>query len=369
MADAENKIKLEDITFEDVIGEGIQETPVEEPKKEEPEVEATLEDSSIDEDIQEKKEEPKKEEVIEVEEPKAEVKEESIHEDVEVEDTLVSEIATKFGYELEGDYEDTSEGLIEMTKELANKVAEGQLDKLFVAFPDVKEHLEYAMNGGDSRQFILGNNAIKDLKDFTITENNINSQQAVMAEYLKIKGHDKNFISEMISDYTESEKLYDKAVKAKKALITYHENVKDEQIKQQDEDRRVTEQEQKKFWDGVHDTISTGKEFKGITIQEKDKSDFFDFISKPVNSQGVTKRDQAYGEADVETKLAIDYLLYSKFDLKSLVSKKAKTKASKDLRSRLKASGNKIKTAGKGVKASKGSFDVDDLDLDLGNWS
>lgn len=363
MADEADKIKLEDITFEDMIDEGLKETPVEEPEKEEPKVEASLEDSSIDEDIQEIKEEPK-EEVVE--ELKVEAKEEPVE---EVEDTLVSEIATKFGYDLEGEYEDTPEGLTDMTKELANKVAEGQLDKLFVAYPEVKEHLEYAMNGGDSRQFILDNNAIKDLKDFTITENNINSQQAVMAEYLKVKGHDQDFISEMISDYTDSEKLYDKAVKAKKALVKYHEEVKTEQLKKQDEDRKVNEQDQKKFWNGVQDTISTGKEFKGITIQEKDKSDFFDFISKPVNSQGTTKRDQVYGEADVETKLAIDYLLYSKFDLKSLVTKKAKTKASKDLRSRLKASGNKIKTAGKGVKTSTGTFDVDDLELDLGNWS
>jgi hypothetical protein len=367
MADATDKIKLEDITFEDMIDEGLKETPVEEPKKEEPTAEADLEDSSIDEDIQEKKEEPKeepKEEVVE--EPKVEAKEEPVE---ELEDTLVSEIATKFGYDLEGDYEDTPEGLTAMTNEIANKVAESQLDKLFVAYPEVKEHLEYSMNGGDSRQFILGNNAIKDLKDFTITENNINSQQAVMAEYLKVKGHDQDFISEMISDYTDSEKLYDKAVKAKKALVEYHENVKTEQLKKQAEYRKVNEQDQKKFWDGVHETISTGKEFKGITIQEKDKSDFFDFISRPINSQGTTKRDQAYGEADIETRLAIDYLLYSKFDLKSLVTKKAKTKASKDLRSRLKASGNKIKTAGKGVKTSTGTFDVDDLDLDLGNWS
>ena len=79
--------------------------------------------------------------------------------------------------------------------------------------------------------------------------------------------------------------------------------------------------EQKKFWDGVHDTISKGKEFKGISIQEKDKAEFFDFLSKPVTAQGHTKRDQAYIDADTETKLAIDYLLFKGFDTKSIIAK------------------------------------------------
>ena len=148
-----------------------------------------------------------------------------------------------------------------------------------------------------------------------------------------------------------------------------NKDVKEKEMTAQGERLKDEKSEQKKFWDGVHDTISKGKEFKGISIQEKDKAEFFDFLSKPVTAQGHTKRDQAYIDADTETKLAIDYLLYTGFNLKSIVSKKAKTKAAKDLRSRIKSSGGKIKTAGKGVRASTGNFDVDDLELDLGNWS
>ena len=365
----ESKIKLEDITFEDILDEGLTEVPVEEPKKEEPVKEVALEESSIEEDIKEKKVEEEVKEVV-IEKPEESEESPTVVEEPEtVEETLVSEIATKFGYELEGEYDDTPEGLTEMTKELATKVAEGQLDKLFQTHPDIKDHLEYVMNGGDSRQFILGNNAVKDLSDFEITPNGVNAQQAVMAEYLKIKGHDQEFISDLINDYADSNKLYDKAIKAKSALIKYHKDIKTKELTKQDELMKNQEVEQKKFWDGVHTTISKGKEFKGIAIQEKDKADFFDFLSRPTNSQGHTKRDKAYMDADTETKLAIDYLLYTGFNLKSIVSKKAKTKAAKDLRSRIKSSKGKIKTAGKGVKASTGSFDVDELDLDLGSWS
>jgi len=371
MDNTDNKIKLEDITFEDVIGDGIPQAG-EEPAQEEVK-EATLEDVALDEDILEKVEK-----VEEVEEVKEEVKEEVVLEkkkknvepEVEtIEDTLVSEIATTFGFELENEYEDTPEGLTNMTKELATKVAESQLDKLFQTHPDVKEHLEYVMNGGDSRQFLMGNNAIKDLADFKVDVNDVTSQQAVMSEYLKIKGHEQEFITDLISDYADSDKLFEKAQKAKVALVKYQKDVKAKQLEEQAVENRELEKNQKEFWSGVKGTIAENKEFKGISIQERDKSDFFDFLSKPINPQGETKRDTMYAESDVETKLAIDYLLFKGFDLTSIVKKKAKTQAAKSLRSRLKTNKDKIKTAGKGVRASSGSFDVDDLELDLGNWS
>jgi len=138
MDNTDNKIKLEDITFEDVIGDGIPEA-VEESAQEEV-TEAKLEDVTLDEDILELTEK-----VEEVEEVKEEVVLEKKKKDVEpeietVEDTLVSEIATTFGFELENEYDDTPEGLTNMTKELATKVAESQLDKLFQTHPDVNEY-------------------------------------------------------------------------------------------------------------------------------------------------------------------------------------------------------------------------------------
>ena len=364
--ETENKIKLEDITFEDMIGEGLEESPVEE-VKEEKAPEAVLEDKTLDEDIEEKKEEVEEEkEVVELKSNK-EVKE---SEEVETEDgTIISEIASNFGYDLEGEYDDTPEGLTEMTKELAGKVAEGQLDKIFEAYPEVQKHLEYVMNGGDSRNFITSTNTIKDLEEFKLTKDNINSQQAIMAEYLKAKGHEDEFISDLLNDYMDGNKLYEKSVKAKQALIKYQKDINEKEMKAQEERLAKEQAGRTEFWNGVRDTISTNKEFKGFTIQEKDKSKFFDFLSKPVEKDGSTARDKAYTEADTETKLAIDYLLFKGFDIKSIVATKAKTKASKDLRSRLKSSSNKIKSAKKGVRTSSGNFDVDDLDLDLGNLS
>ena len=66
-----------------------------------------------------------------------------------------------------------------------------------------------------------------------------------------------------------------------------------------------------------------------------------------------------------EVKLAIDYLMFKGFKLDDIIKTKAKSKATRDLRSRIKST-NKIKSADKGLGTSTAkSFDLDDLDLTI----
>ena len=309
----------------------------------------------------------------EIEPAKTEVKEEPVATNEEVkeatpnteDDSLISEISTKFGYELEGEYEDTSEGLINMTKEIADKIAEDQLDKLFESFPDVKKHLDYAMAGGDSREFINSTNNLKDIESLKVEQDNAPMQRALLGEYFKLKGHDDEFINELLEDYSETNKLYDKSVKAKDALIKYHEAQNEEKLKAQKEEQVKIQANQKKFWEDIKDTITTNREFSGITIPEKEKNKFFTYISKPIDNNGRTQRDKDHVDASVDIKLAIDYLMYKGFKLDDIIKTKAKTKVTRDLKSRIK-SGSKIKSANKGLgTADKANFDLDDLDLTL----
>jgi len=367
MADATDKIKLDDITFEDFIGDGIDTATEQEAVKEEVKTEEPKEET-LDSDIEDKKEveaTPAVEEVAVSEpapqEPAPPIEEKSS----DSEETLVSEIATKFGYNLEGEYEDTSEGLIEMTKEIADKVANEQLDKLFESHPDVKAHLEYVMAGGDSRQFVNSTNNVKDIEALTVAEDNTAMQRALLGEYFKTKGHDDEFINELLTDYSDTGKLYNKSVKAQEALVKYYKSQNEIEAKAQKEKSTALEEKQKTFWTEIQTTINTNKEFSGVTIPEKEKNGFFTYISKPINQNGITQRDVDHTEASVDVKLAIDYLMYKGFKLDDIIKTKATTKITRDLKSRIK-SNNKIKSANKGLGTSSAQgFDLDDLDLTI----
>ena len=66
----------------------------------------------------------------------------------------------------------------------------------------------------------------------------------------------------------------------------------------------------------------------------------------------------------MDTKLAIDYLMYKGFNLEKIINKKAKTKQARSLRDKISKNEDSVKSARKASRTKK-SFDVDDLDLSI----
>jgi hypothetical protein len=123
------------------------------------------------------------------------------------------------------------------------------------------------------------------------------------------------------------------------------------------------QQEQQQFWNEVAETIESGNEFAGVRIPDREKSNFFDYISRPVGSNGETQRELDYQEAGTDIKLAIDYMLYSGFDLNGVIEKKAKTQAARNLRDRIISNEERVKSARKQQRRSS-AVDLDGLDLE-----
>jgi hypothetical protein len=355
------KIQLDDITFDDVIaGDGVDtvaidniEQPVEE-VQEEPttEVETTeeVEEEIVNEDYED--------------EDDSEDDLKSTDDDVEADDTVVSEVLSKLGYELDGEFADTAEGLADMTKEVASKMADDRIDDVLAAFPLVKEHLQYVLAGGESTNFMQAYDPNLDYNTFELTEDDTRSQKSILSDYFTIKGHDKEFIQELLEDYSDSGKLHGKAEAARQALGKQQSAQRAQLVEQERQKSAEQRAQQEQFWGGVADTIKNSKEFAGLQVSEKEKGKFFNYLSQPVNNNGYTQRDIDHAEAEMETKLAIDYLMYKGFNLESIINKKAKTKQSKSLRAKISKNEEKVKNAKKASRTSK-SFDIDDLDLSI----
>lgn len=355
------KIQLDDITFDDVIaGDGVDtvaidniEQPVEE-VQEEPttEVETTeeVEEEIVNEDYED--------------EDDSEDDLKSTDDDVEADDTVVSEVLSKLGYELDGEFADTADGLADMTKEVASKMADDRIDDVLAAFPLVKEHLQYVLAGGESTNFMQAYDPNLDYNTFELAEDDTRSQKSILSDYFTIKGHDKEFIQELLEDYSDSGKLHGKAEAARQALGKQQSAQRAQLVEQERQKSAEQRAQQEQFWGGVADTIKNSKEFAGLQVSEKEKGKFFNYLSQPVNNNGYTQRDIDHAEAEMETKLAIDYLMYKGFNLESIINKKAKTKQSKSLRAKISKNEEKVKNAKKASRTSK-SFDIDDLDLSI----
>jgi len=357
--DTNEKIQLDDITLDDVIsGEGVATEEIAPAQEDEKKVESP-EESKLDEEESESNEDS-------VEEEEEEIKDEEDKEDEKSseEDTVVGEILNNLGYELDGKYEDTSEGLTNLTKDVASKMADDRIDEVLENFPLVKKHLNYVLSGGESENFMQAYDPNLDYTKIEIAEDDVRSQKSILSDYFSAKGHDKEFIDEMLGDYEDSGKLHSKADAARQALGKVQTQEREQLVEKQKEQMQEQQTQQTRFWEGVAETIETSKEFAGLHVPEREKSKFFNYLSKPVTREGYTQRDIDHSEAEMETKLAIDYLMYKGFNLDQIINTKAKTKASKSLREKISKNEETVKSARRKSRRSK-NVDLDDLDLSI----
>lgn len=372
MEDPNDKIALDDIVFDDILDGGVpMEADIAAPEVEEeikePEVESKqaadqeLEDDSKsrgDEDLEEEDYTPSPER-------KGETVEDSAEESEEVSNTVVGDILEKLGYETEQAYDDTTEGLLQLTQDVGAKMAEDQLDQLFEKFPLVRNHLEYVLAGGESQQFMKAYDPTNDYSKMNVSEKDITSQRTVLSDYFKAKGHDQEFIDEILEDYQDSGKLFTKATKAQEVLAKAQTEQRTAMVEKQKQQRAEAAKKQKEFWNGVYETIENSTEFAGLTVPKREKNKFFNYISTPVTREGHTQRDLDHQNAEMDVKLAIDYLMFKGFKLDDIIKTKAKTSNAKSLRAKISKNDEKLKSAKRASRKSNKAVDLDDLDLNF----
>lgn len=287
-------------------------------------------DDPVVEDIKEEEEENIDKPVEEEETPPATDEQDS--EDV----PLSVEIMTQLGYEFEDEFEDSVEGITQLTKKAAEKMANDQLDQIFSQYPEVKELFEYRNLGGDPDKFFQTKFPEVDYTKVEIGDDERQQEQLVRAE-LQTKGYSLEEIQAELEDYKAGGILENKAKRALESLKKHQVAQKEQILQQQQEMFEQEQREIEEFWDGVNGTISNSNQLKGFTLPEADKSAFFDYLAKPVK-EGKSQRDLDLEGSDMETRLALDYLLYKKLNLSELVTRKAKTERAQSLRDRLKRS-------------------------------
>ena len=204
-----------------------------------------------------------------------------------------------------------------------------------------------------------------DYQKMTLKEDDLRMQKSVLTDYFTAKGHDETFINELLEDYEDTGKLFDKAEKAKEALVKSQTAQREKMLEEQKIAKAKEEKSMREHWNNVYETVQNSDEFAGLTVPKRERSKFFDYISKPVTKEGHTQRDLDHYNSEMEVKLAIDYLMYKGFNLSDIVDKKAKTKSVKSLKDRIVNNEQTAKSARKASRSKGKMVDFDDLDLSI----
>lgn len=344
------KLDISAISFDDMLGDGL-------------ETEVSAEDTSEDvvDNIEEEEVEDVEDEVYEDEEEE-ETEDNYVDEGSDEDLDVISEIAQTLGFEVDGEYDDSVDGLTNFVRDMGQQIAESQLQALFEQFPQVQKHLDYVMSGGNSAEFLQVYNPQTDFSAIEIDRDDVDIQRAVLGHYFISKGHDTDFVDEILDTLESNGKLYQKAHTAKEELAEYQEAQRQEIVRKQQAAFEAQKEQTLQFWDEVANTIEQGNVFAGVRIPDRQKARFFEYISEPIGPNGETQRDLDYAEAEIEAKLALDYLVFNGFNLNNIIETKAKTKSTESLREKILSSEQRIKNARGATRRNK-EFNVDNLDM------
>lgn len=313
--------------------EGIESEETQEEVEETVDSQEDLED--VDEQEVESTEEDESEEDV-VEDDEEEQEEETDSDEEAEELSLVESIRQSLGYDVEGDFDDTEEGIQLLVERATEKATESSVESYFSKYPEVKELKDYIELGGDPDDFLQTKFPEVDYTKVELNEGDESQQEKIVRQELaQVRGMSTEEINAEIEDYKNGGILENKAKRSLSSLKNKQQEEQVNLVEKQKEEKEQYLQQVQDHWNNVENTLKEKTELKGIKIPSKDKDAFFDYLSKPVKegkSQAMIKQE----EADLETRLLIDYMLYKDLKFSDLITRAAKDQNAKTLRSRMK---------------------------------
>lgn len=369
----EDNSPFENVTFEEVADDP--ESPSEEEEESQPEQEEDIDQQEIrDEDTEETEEqsdsEEEQESQSEEEERETDQAEEDVQEDEEEEEESVSVIDAlkkQTGFETDKDYSNDLDGASEFINDAAQQQAQEQLNQVFTQLPeDVQTYMEFRANGGEPEEFLQTYST--NWNETEIKEDNSEQHERIVRQRYREEGYSDDQIEEAIDDYKSSGVLYNEAKRSLNRLQTLEEQKQEQLVEQQQQQAQQQQEQIEEAWDEIEQTLDENNELNGLPVPESKKGEFYDWMSEPVeevNGQPVSQRDLAAQQADVETLLTLDYVLYLMNDedlsFSDIIDQKATSKKAEDLESLLDNSKEKKKPSDQstGPSGDGSSSDVD----------
>ena len=283
------------------------------------------------------------------------------------EETVFKTLATEFSNkgllaEIGEDFEDSEEGFAA----LIDKTVENRVKEYKDSLPEVaKNFIDYIQAGGDPQHYVDSRTNIdyNRISADRLAEN-VAAQKEIVHNLLVKEGYEPDEISEEIADYEDGGVLANKAKRALGKLQRYQAAEQSEMIAKQKAEAEAQKEQYNQFLSDLKKDIDTRDDIAGFELTSKKQRDsFYNYITKVDRKTGKTQL-QLDNEADPEAQLKMAWLYFNKFDF-SKVEKKAKTKATSDLKARLQ----KATDSSSKLKSKRKTSSPDDaLNEDFGGF-
>ena len=294
---------------------------------------------SVEEIETETKDEEETEEVSDkdIEDKNNETDRETSTDEPEEEETVFRTIATEFSTkgllaDVGEDFEDSEEGFAA----LIDKTVDEKVKEYKESLPEVaKNFIDFVQAGGDPQHYVDSRTTI-DYNRISTDKlaDNAAAQKEIVYNLLVKEGYEPDEISEEIADYEDGGLLANKAKRALGKLQKFQAQEQSQMIEKQKQEADAQKEQYNTFLSDLKQDIDTRDDIAGFEFSnKKQRNEFYNYITKVDRKSGKTQL-QTDNEADSEAQLKMAWLYFNKFNF-SKVEKKAKTKATSDLKAKL----------------------------------
>jgi hypothetical protein len=275
--------------------------------------------------------------------------------------TIIDQVKERLGYEIEGDFENDVDGLVDLTQKAIPKAAEQMVAKMFEEYPEAEDLINH-LSQGLSTDTWKQNQEVKNILNVEITEEDVDTQKEIMVQKFTADGFTPEDAMEMVDTLEEKNKLY----ATSKATLKKQQELVSQQLEQKKAQETERQKTQKKnaqeHWDEIRKTIDTGK-LQNLTIPQSKQTQFWDYLTKPVKDDTGNPTTQAklnLAKLNPAQRLELEYIVFSNFKIRGVGSSKSQSLES--LAAANKSRENRLK--GQGGNDNRGGDDVATSNLD-----
>lgn len=258
------------------------------------------------------------------------------------EEPLVKSLAESFksrGYKLTDDqgnpleFEDSEEGLEQFVAALGSEYFNNLQEEFITSYPELQSLYEHLSNGGDPYEYYRQRANVTDYTKVNIPAENqagrLNLIRSYFTELKKLTEEEADTMLEAIKATGKVDDRYTAALNELKAS-------QEAKVAAEAADRKARADAQieaaRKYWGDVQKTVTSGK-IGNFQIPEKDRTEFYNFLATP-DKDGMTPYQKAMSEMSLDMQLALQYQVFKKMDLDSLVRIRVNTEKADALRNR-----------------------------------
>lgn len=228
--------------------------------------------------------------------------------DKDVKETPLTIFKQELGYEVDGDFEDNLDGLLDYTRSAIPVAAKQLVNEIFEAYPQAQQLIEHLRKGNSIDTFIMQFQSpesvsiqVDDKTDFKVLE-------SIVKQDMEERGYSKEDVDAILNLSKEQNNLLTRAKAAQKSIESRFQS-QIEAKKQAELDQIANaEREAKETAQKIESIISSGR-LPNTVIPDTDKKAFADFIMS-VNESGENPRDLAWKNMSIEEMLYLDYLVF-----------------------------------------------------------